>query len=539
MSRCLPTVVMRKTLADAGVSLDEIRRHIEQQSAADEKLAAKYEFLRRRVNSNPVYSSAEVNKMIRSGINRLMDMQHRDGGWGWWKHGDSDPYMTAYVAYGLSVARGCDVQVPRGRVEKVLRFLIRRASLPKREDEKDWWRRHLDNDNTRIYMLYVISELEEGHIQRGKLAEHLTRIYESRDELTDYGRAYLALALHAARRGEEAKIVVENFQNTAVVDEKTNTVHWGRSSGWWYWYHGATETTAWVMQAMLTVCPENEYVPMSVNWLVRNRRELAWANTKATAMVVYALARFARISGELQCDQTFEVTIDDSLHRTITVTRENLFTFDDRIVIDPDQLAPGEHTIKIARAGKGALYWGAYLNYFTTAERIEGGGNQLAIERKYFRLVPEKFTNTRRVWKDGKVVTEKFPDVRHKKTPLEFGAEIASGDLIEVNLTIRADNHLEYMVFEDPKPAGCEPYRLTSGASYAGGTYANMELRDTKVAFFANYLRKGEQKLLYKLVCETPGTFRILPSGGEAMYSPFIEAISDSGKITITTGPTD
>ena len=86
-----------------------------------------------------------------------------------------------------------------------------------------------------------------------------------------------------------------------------------------------------------------------------------------------------------------------------------------------------------------------------------------------------------------------------------------------------------------PKPSGCEPYRLRSGASYGGGVYANMELRDTKIAFFADRTRKGRRELSYKLVCEQPGTFRILPSFAQAMYCPFVEAISDSGNITITT----
>ena len=135
--------------------------------------------------------------------------------------------------------------------------------------------------------------------------------------------------------------------------------------------------------------------------------------------------------------------------------------------------------------------------------------------------------------KEGKVVTEEFRDLRDRKEPLAFGGEIASGERIEVELTLQADHNFEYMVFEDPKPAGCEPYRLRSGASYGGGTYANMELRDTKVAFFATYLSQGQSTLTYTLVCEQPGTFRILPAGGEAMYSPFVEAISDSGKLVI------
>ena len=421
--------------------------------------------------------------------------------------------------------------------KQVAKWLIKEASLPKLDEPRVWWRRHADNDNTRSYMLYAIGQARPNAMKHKKLAAHLERIFEGRDELSNYGRAYLALALHAAGRNKEAKIVVENFENTANLNAKHNDVHWGNEGRWWYWYDGANETTAWVLQAMLTIDPRNKHIPLAVNYLVRSRRGLYWHNTKSTAMAVYALARYAKTAGELDCDQTFEVSIDGQVGRKVRVTRQNLFTFDDRIVLDAESLAPGKHTVRIARLGKGSLYWGAHLRYFDKSERIKGGGNRLAIERTYSRLVPEKFTNTRRIWKSRKWVTEPFPDTRFKKMPLNFGDEIASGELIEVQLAVTADHNFEYMVFEDPKPAGCEPHRLRSGGSYGGGTYANMELRDTRVVFFATWLSEGKHNIAYKLRCEQPGTFRVLPSAGEAMYSPFVEAISDSSLITITDKP--
>jgi len=536
MSRFLPTMLMRKTLQDAGVDLDTIRKRIEQQAAQDPKLAARYKHRLERWNRNPVYSKAEVDAMIAAGLKRLADMQHGDGGWGWWKQGSSDPYMTAYVVSGLVIARDCDADVPAGMIERGAKFLAARAATPKVDDRQDWWYRHIDNDNTRAYVLYALGRADAKQLRQAKIAAELKRLFDARDELSDCGRAMLAMALRAAGKGNEATVVVENLENTAILDEKLGTAHWGQIDGWWYWYHGATETTSWVLQAMLDVRPDDKHVPMAVNWLVANRREGYWHNTKTTAMAVYALARYAKVAGELDCDQTFEVTFG-GVTRTVHVTRENVFTAEDRVVIPAGQLPPGKHAVKVVRKGKGNLYWGAYAKFFTKEDPIRGGGNRMAIARNYWRLVPEKFENTRQVWKDGQWVTEKFPDLRYQREKLPDGAEVASGDLVEAELTIQVDENVEYMLFEDPKPSGCEPYDLVSGGSYAGGTYANMELRDTKVVFFASCLGKGEHKIAYKLVCEQPGTFQIIPTSGEAMYSPFIQAISDSGKLTITEKP--
>jgi len=54
---------------------------------------------------------------------------------------------------------------------------------------------------------------------------------------------------------------------------------------------------------------------------------------------------------------------------------------------------------------------------------------------------------------------------------------------------------------------------------------------------FAGWLPKGKRTPGYKPGCEQPGTFRLLPASGEAMYSLLVEATSDRGKVVIATKP--
>lgn len=44
-------------------------------------------------------------KMVKQGTSRLYELQHQDGGWGWWSNDETDPFMTAYVIYGLTIAK--------------------------------------------------------------------------------------------------------------------------------------------------------------------------------------------------------------------------------------------------------------------------------------------------------------------------------------------------------------------------------------------------------------------------------------------------
>ena len=56
--------------------------------------------------------SAKLPGLVAEGLNRLYLQQKDDGGWGWWVDSQSNPYLTAYVVFGLIQARdaGFDVR---------------------------------------------------------------------------------------------------------------------------------------------------------------------------------------------------------------------------------------------------------------------------------------------------------------------------------------------------------------------------------------------------------------------------------------------
>ena len=74
MSRFLPTVIVGDVLKKINVPFDEKKRE-------------------------------EMPKMVKQGTSRLYELQHQDGGWGWWSNDETDPFMTAYVIYGLTIAK--------------------------------------------------------------------------------------------------------------------------------------------------------------------------------------------------------------------------------------------------------------------------------------------------------------------------------------------------------------------------------------------------------------------------------------------------
>src|SRR5256885_6867113 len=63
------------------------------------------------VKSSSIRDSNDLGRKVQKGLNRLYAYQHDDGGWGWWKDDQSDPFMTAYVVSGLTLAKQNGYQV--------------------------------------------------------------------------------------------------------------------------------------------------------------------------------------------------------------------------------------------------------------------------------------------------------------------------------------------------------------------------------------------------------------------------------------------
>ena len=178
---------------------------------------------------------------------------------------------------------------------------------------------------------------------------------------------------------------------------------------------------------------------------------------------------------------------------------------------------------------KAALYYNGYLTNFTLEDPIAKAGLEIKVERRYYKLVRVE-KNIKAQGARGQAVDQKVE--KYDRVKLDNLAMVKSGDLIEIELEIESKNDYEYILFEDMKAAGCEPFDVRSG--YGGkGLPAYIELRDNRVALFLRQLARGKHSIAYKMRAEIPGTFSALPTKASAMYAPELKANSDELKIRI------
>jgi hypothetical protein len=309
---------------------------------------------------------------------------------------------------------------------------------------------------------------------------------------------------------------MKRLNDLAKVNERYGTATWGEDGGW-YWYQDNVEATALALMAQLRDDKDDALINGAVRWLLSVRKGGKWKSTRDTAFALYALTEYLKSSGELSPDIRATVTLNGRNLGSVRFTRENLFSDEGSFEVSGDQLRPGKQTITISTEGDAKVYYDAFLTYFSLEEPIKAASTTIEVQREYNKI-------TRSVNDRGAEVI--------KRSLVKEGDLLESGDEIEVSLTLKSENNYEYLVYEDYKPAGCEPMAITSGRVW--GSYAsNVELRDEKVVFFISWLPRGEHTIRYLLRAETPGEFHALPTNGYAMYAPDIRAISDEKILTI------
>jgi uncharacterized protein YfaS (alpha-2-macroglobulin family) len=343
------------------------------------------------------------------------------------------------------------------------------------------------------------------------------------------------LALHKQNEADKLAMIMRNIRQYVVEDDENQTAYLNLPEGfWWYWYGSEFEPHAYYLKLLAATNPKSEIAPQLVKYLVNNRKHATyWNSTRDTALVIEALADYMQASGEDKPNLDVEVWVDGEKRKEVKIDGENLFTFDNAFILEGEALTPGAHTIELRRSGSGPLYWNAYLTNFTLEDFIRSAGLELKVDRHYYKLTPVK-KSTDVAGSSGQAVSRRVE--KYDRTEIANLGNVASGDLLEIELVIESKNDYEYILFEDMKAAGCEPVAVQSG--YNGNELgAYVELRDNRVALFVRNLPRGKHSVSYRMRAEIPGQFSALPTRASAMYAPELRGNSDELKLRIDDVP--
>lgn len=456
---------------------------------------------RRAVNDLKLPASRvpeKLDDMVDAGLKRLYSFQHSDGGWGWWQTDPTNLWMSAYVVYGLGLGKETGLAVDAGVLERGRAFLINSLGAAKNQPE------------TQAFMTYALAST--GSVPKNAL----DFAFERRTKLSPRGRALVALAMLAAK-DNRARIAVENLDDIVKKASARDDAAVGDANDAWS-TSAAIEATAYTLMAMLRYDLNSPHVKALTDFLVLRRNGGKWRNTRDTAFAIYALSDLAKKEESANKAGAFVVMVNGKEVKRVAYTKGGL-DLSAALVLDDTAFQGGRNRVEVRRDGGGTGYYAAMLDVFNQNDFIKGVGNDIVITRKYTLL--------------GK------PSTQAGSAPAEYGMPVESGERVRVDIEIRANKAVEFVMVEDLKPAGLEAVQQKSGPQVCNYACAHAELRTDRVAMFLQQIPVGVTKLSYELRAEVPGKFSALPARSEAMYAPELQATSDEMRFEVRDAPAE
>jgi hypothetical protein len=464
--------------------------------------------------NNPALAD-RLPKLVNLGLQRLISQQNFDGGWGWWAGEQSDPFLTAYVLLGLVEARRSDFTVEDWIVDNTVNYLKQNLAVP--QDITEPWQA-----NRQAFILYVLAEAGQDEMSRA------VTLFEQREQLDIFGRAYLALAMHLAdEQAGQIETLLADITGAAITS--ATGVHWEERQVDYYAMNSDIRSTAIIIAALSRIQPDHPLLPQAVYWLMTVREQGGyWSTTQETAWALIGLTDWLVASGELEANYNWQVSLNAQELGSGEVDAASLDQTTQLRVAIGDLVADRVNRLAIERDAPsggsneaGNLYYGAYLTYFKPVEQVKAMERGLVVSRQYSRQG------------ENQAITE---------------AKV--GDFIQVKLTLVAPTNLHYVVVEDYLPAGAEALdsslATTSLVSQApqinraederpwGWWYStHTDLRDEKAVLFATYLPKGVYEYTYTIRAAMPGEYRVIPTHARQLYFPEVFGRGDGGVFRI------
>ena len=436
-----------------------------------------------------------------SALAKLKDAQTAIGAFPWYPGGRPSPYMTLLVVHGISKTTELGVEVPKAMVVKAWNYLLTHIRTT------PWQNLGV---HFLTYLNYVASSYPDdswtgNFFQPGERAKILDYTFKYWKSLPPLNKAQLALTLHRMKRPAEAKLVFDSIMDSSKTTEDEGTF-WIAEDRAWLWYNDTIEGHAWALRAMTEMQPKDERRDGLVQWLFLNKKLSHWKSTRATAEVLYSLVYYMKQEKQIGIEERVKLQAGPE-------KKEFVFKPDDytgkskQWVIPGNLIKPKQMAVIKAEKTDRALGFVSATWHFSTEKLPEkGDGDFLSVSREYF---VRSTKNKRKVL-----------------TPLKKGMKLKVGDEVEVHLSLRSKQAMEYVHLRDPRAAGLEPGVVVSKWAWDLGLARYEEVRDSATNFFIEWLPAGEYTLKYRVKANMAGEFRVGPARLQAMYAPEFGAYS-------------
>jgi uncharacterized protein YfaS (alpha-2-macroglobulin family) len=536
---------------------------------------------------------AKFAKVQKLSLDKLRSYHHADGGWGWWASDDSNPYLTAHVVSGLSLLKdsGCaaeDDLMNSGLnwLSKHVADLQKQLGDPKIQADDEWSKLEIRARKTDLAKaLYTMSSwgsTPESLVARfasktkppalyfhSEFAPHQDTnaassaghalvpnsaacnfLLAQTNKLTPEALSYLVLTCKNLGDEKGAKQAYARLLELSQKD--SNMTNWEHTPEMWkkfadytptysqefdYRFTGV-ESTALALEAVVEMEPNNgELVEGIKQWLLLQRDNNGWQNTKTTAEVFLALLK-EELQFKSKNSINFQTTVTQSGQQLFDMAYNAANAYGTEQVV-PVKLSKERSNLDINKDGSGRLYYTALATYF----RKLMPGDQVAA-----KSTPAGLTVTRKFYRLKALPAATDGTIRFKTVEIA-DHQIKAGETVLMKTFVHCPTPLPYIKVESALPSGAEVVNDaregnvkedsngSDGPKIEGDWgsvwWTHQDVLDDRIVYFGTSIPRGDSEFHTMLRMELPGTIDVMPVTFEGMYTNKVRAYSALDQLTV------
>ncbi len=464
-------------------------------------------------------SEEEINARVAKDLDKLKNMQGYDGGFGFWRPNDTNPFVTIHVAHALQRAKLKGYNIPQDMLDRVHEYLRNIES-------------HINGYSPETtmsviaYSLYVRNLMGDKDVAKAKSI--LNSVSLDKTPMETIGWLWPVFTGDSSSTKELEAI--RKFVNNRAT-ETAATAHFvtNYAESNYLLLASNFRTDAILLDALIGDQPNSDLIPKLVRGLLDHRTAGRWESTQENAYVLLALDRYFRTYEKVTPNFIARVWLGDNYageHSFVGRTTEKY-----QVNIPMSYLTNSEQNLVISKDGAGRIYYRAAMNYAPKSLDLPAADYGFVVERKYEAVDnPSDVTKT----SDGTW-------------------RIKAGARVRVKLSMVAQSMRYHVALVDPLAAGLEalnPALANTGAVppennlsqqnnasrywwWSGFWYQHENFRDERIEAFTTLLLDGVYSYSYVARATTIGSFVVAPTKAEEMYHPETFGRSKTDKVVV------
>lgn len=457
-----------------------------------------------------------VDKVVELGLMRLYENQKSDGGFAYYKRGQSNIYLTLHIIGVLKDLKDAGFNVNTDSIKRAIGFINYELKYEPRLEE--------DND-LMITAGYTLSNLKNYGAIDNIVINRINKILNDEkflnEEVSNNSLSYLAILLSREEKifGKSPKDkVFKILENRIEIDSRGAFLPSGKNIVWQY-YETPIKNSSLLLKALTQNKRDNQILDRILRWILNSRKkDGAWGSTNNTISVIDALTDYLKWQKETESNFTLKTFLNDNEKSSFTYDANTILT-QNRFIVPINEL--GLNTFNKLSFNKtnhndlkNSFYYDMSLKYYLPIDSIPPRDEGFTITREFYHLDDKNYEHPVQEAKVGEVLKGHIEIVVPKSRNFVAIEDFIPAGVEIVNFNLTTEDQSLIKEQDNSQTSDWDLYDETLFVPDA------QEVRDDRLFSFKEYLSPNTYHFDYYVRVLIPGKFHHLPAVVSEMYTP-------------------